>query len=243
MFSKDQILDEIRKCAKENGGRPLGLNLFMQKTGIPHSYWNGAYWARWNDAIREAGLPPNDKQQSIYSDDEILRMMCELTIRLGHIPTVAEMILEKRSNPDFPDKLVVKRRFGNRDDRILRIAEFSSKDERFRFIYELCLPHISGSASPSTEAEKSSVSTGYVYLIRSGKNYKIGRTNDVGRRIYDIRLQLPQKAELIHQIETDDPKGIEAYWHQRFADQRLNGEWFSLTQKDIAAFKRRRKFM
>ncbi len=83
---------------------------------------------------------------------------------------------------------------------------------------------------------------GFVYLLKSGKHYKIGHTFDVGRRKYELAIQLPEPVQLQHEIRTDDPVGIERYWHQRFEDCRLNGEWFQLSQADVAAF-RRRKFM
>jgi len=60
-------------------------------------------------------------------------------------------------------------------------------------------------------------------MLKSGRFYKVGRTNDLGRREYEIGLQLPEKATTVHTIRTDDPVGIEAYWHKRFAERRKNG--------------------
>lgn len=83
---------------------------------------------------------------------------------------------------------------------------------------------------------------GCVYLMKSGRFYKIGRTNAVGRRERELAIQLPEKVRLVHSIRTDDPAGIEEYWHKRFHERRKNGEWFEPSTDDVAAF-RRRKFM
>lgn len=79
-----------------------------------------------------------------------------------------------------------------------------------------------------------------MYLLKHGQHYKIGRTNDTARRRREVSLLLPEELEHVHVIETDDPEGIEAYWHRRFAAKRIRGEWFTLISEDVAAFKRRR---
>jgi hypothetical protein len=76
--------------------------------------------------------------------------------------------------------------------------------------------------------------------MKSGRYYKIGRSNWAEKRSYEVQLQLPEKLKLVHKIKTDDPVGIEAYWHQRFNEKRKRGEWFDLSIENVRAFRRRR---
>ncbi len=94
--------------------------------------------------------------------------------------------------------------------------------------------HEGGDTAETSDGE----ALGYVYLQRHGGDYKIGRTKSLNRRSREVQLELPQTVEPIHSILTDDPSGVEAYWHARFAEKRTRGEWFKLTKGDVAAFRR-----
>ena len=92
------------------------------------------------------------------------------------------------------------------------------------------------------DSKETDLQFGFVYLMKSGHYYKIGRSNFVERRNYELGTKLPEDLKIIHKIKTDDPGGIEAYWHNRFEVKRKKGEWFDLSPGDVKAFKRR-KFM
>lgn len=58
-MTKLYILQEIKRTTQANGGKPLRKRQFESQTGITRSEWFGVYWARWSDALREAGRAPN----------------------------------------------------------------------------------------------------------------------------------------------------------------------------------------
>lgn len=50
---------------------------------------------------------------------------------------------------------------------------------------------------------------GYVYLLRSGRSYKIGKSNDPSRRYREIRLELPDEPTRFIQFQRTIPPGSE----------------------------------
>jgi hypothetical protein len=213
----------------------------LSVTGIKRTDWMGRYWLRWGDALREAGYQPNAFAAAV-PEEELLAKLAALTRDLGHFPIDAEVKLRARSDPDFPGHTTF-RRLGHTRGRAEKLQAFCL-DRGEADVAALCLPVLETlAAKPESQEEASPEEDfGTVYLMKSGRYYKIGRTNALGRREREIALQLPSKVDVVHSIRTDDPIGIEAYWHHRFRDRRANGEWFNLTPQDVAAF-RRRKFM
>ena len=242
---KEFILQEIRRCAAENGDVPLGLDRFEAETGINPNNWRGRYWVTWSDAVVEAGFRPNMMQQRNLDDYGLLRRLAMITRKLGHFPTHSEINFEHHSNRDVPTGKTFRERLGYKGAQIDVLRAFVEGTPEFADVAVLLpdAPEEQVVEAPEGDADASQPVAGYVYLVRSGTYYKIGRSNDPGRRTYEVRLQLPEKLKVVHTIETDDAVGIERYWHERFKNRRCNGEWFLLAKVDVAAFKRRRAFM
>jgi hypothetical protein len=102
--NKEHILQEIKRTAKENGGVALGMKKFRQETGIKIGDWLGRHWTRWGDAIREAGLTPN-QMKTAYDESLLMEKYIALTRELGKLPVRPDMQLKLRCDPDFPDPL------------------------------------------------------------------------------------------------------------------------------------------
>jgi len=60
-MDKDLILNEIRRTANLNNGKPLGWRRFESETGIKTWHWQ-QHWALFSDAQRAAGFAPNEKK-------------------------------------------------------------------------------------------------------------------------------------------------------------------------------------
>jgi hypothetical protein len=240
-MEKEHIIEEIIRTANENGGIPLGVRKFASETGIKISDWYGKYWAKWGNAIKEAGYEPNTFQEA-YASELLIKKLIELIREIGKFPTDGELRLKTNNDKTFPSEKAF-RRIGNTQERAKEIVEYCKKYSELSDVLDIVLPMCSPEKdSNDSEMEKSVENFGFVYLMKSGKHYKIGRSSSAGRREYELKLLLPEKVEVIHKIKTDDPVGIEAYWHKRFEDKRKSGEWFELAGPDVKAFKRR-KFM
>jgi hypothetical protein len=238
-MDKQLILAEIRRTAKENGNRPLGVQRFAAETGIREADWHGKLWARWGDALREAGFEANTLVEA-YESDFLLEKYIELTRELGRFPVKAELQMKARRDRSFPSHNTF-RRFGGKTALIRKVKLYCETHRGYDDVIKMC-SSIPPDSSKHQEPEKRAreIVLGYVYLAKSGRYFKIGQTNAVGRRERELVIQLPEKLSIVHKIITDDPLGIERYWHKRFESKRANGEWFALSSDDVAAFRRRK---
>ena len=241
-MNKKHIIDEIKRTAEKNNGIPLGKRTFESQTGIKESDWFGKYWARWGDAVKEAGFLPNELRTA-YDEDWLIEQFITLIKEIKKFPVTGDLRLKSRNTKNFPESETFNR-LGTTVTRANKIIEYCDRKSCYQDVIEICRNYISSvSKKDSAESENIENEIGFVYLLQHGsrREYKIGKTFNPIRREGEISLLLPEKIEPIHYIETDDPSGIEAYWHNRFKDKKKQGEWFELSASDVKAFKKWKK--
>jgi hypothetical protein len=234
-MSKERIIDQIRRTAAENGGVPLGYRTFIDVTGIGTAQWRGKYWRSWSEAVQEAGFAPNRPKEP-HGREVLILALTKLTAKLGRFPTQADAMLEKRAEPTFPSMSAFDRHLGKRAEMIELVRRYATAHPEYCAVIGV-LPEANDAETDDESAERTD---GAVYMLKLGRHYKVGKSFRVPQRHQEIAIELPEKPEVVHVITTDDPNGIEKYWHRRFAAKHTNGEWFALTREDVRAFKRRR---
>lgn len=249
MKDKRYIIGEIQRTAESNGGEPLGQRAFEKATGISRHQWKGRYWVRWPDALSEAGFKPLEGTPA-FDVEDIIEEIAKLIRKYGRYPVEAEILFEKRGNGNerIPSPGVLRSELGRKPEAIKRIIEYCSPIEDLADVIAILSkdsdgPEISINDGMPYSSARQARASGYVYLVKSGKLYKIGCTENHWRRKSELHKQTAEGISEVHTIAAiDDAPGIEKYWHDRFADKRQHGEWFDLSPEDIGAF-RKRKWM
>lgn len=236
-MNPEEITREIRRLAQENGGKPLGERLFLANSGLKRSQLWAASFGSYSEALVAAGYSKNKLNPA--SDREfVLAALVDLIRRIRRFPAKGHIKAARAKDKSFPSYEAFVTVAGGAFSNLPSVALEYCKSHGIHDLDGL-IPRRARRTAQESKKEAPAVA-GYVYLVAHGQHFKIGRSNDTTRRRREISLLLPEELRHVHIIETDDPEGIEAYWHRRFALKRLRGEWFQLTKEDVAAFKRRK---
>ncbi|MBK8631425.1 MAG: GIY-YIG nuclease family protein [Sphingomonadales bacterium] len=185
----------------------------------------------------QRSLEANTFEKIPYDEEDILTAIAQACFALNRWPSPNDLRLYGRQHPGFPSTTTIEKRFPKRVLLVEAMREWSLESKNYS--YAAVADMLPVPVEKKLE-NRENLKFGHVYLLRAGEYYKIGQSADLEKRVKAINVALPDKATLDHAIATDDPSGIEAYWHRRFADRRMNGEWFKLSKSDVLAFKRRK---
>jgi hypothetical protein len=237
--NRDQILQAVKDAAHMESIGTIGQGRFTTVTGICEAEWK-YYWPRWNDVLAEAGLALGFKVKKL-DDTELVAALIPLIRERGKWPAPADFRIYGRQHPGFPDYTTFRNR-GNKAILVCLLLKYCTDKSEFNDIVKVCEP-LTAVDQEDEKFDSQERIKGYVYLMKSGQFYKIGKSKSPDRRRSEIALLLPHDTKTVHVIATDDPDGIEQYWHQRFKDKHHRGEFFRLTNADVQAFKRRKDYM
>ena len=179
MTTRQEILQAIKRTAV--AGRALGQGGFSSATGIKEHQWR-KHWTRWNQAVVEAGFLPNTLTPK-YADETLGTCLAGLARSLGIMPVKGDIDHKKAADPTCPSYEAFGRWKGSGT---LASALHSFRGDRADLsdIAAMCQSK-AASSPPARTTARDRVVKGYVSLKRygrSGRDWKIGKTEDVRRR-------------------------------------------------------------
>jgi len=72
----------------------------------------------------------------------------------------------------------------------------------------------------------------YFYVIKNEGNYKLGFTSNIKKRYNNYKSHLGF-VDIIYIYKGHDSNNIESYFHDKFKNKRVIGEYFNLTKEDV----------
>lgn len=81
---------------------------------------------------------------------------------------------------------------------------------------------------------------GYVYFISDGTAVKIGVSRSYATtRICTLQMGNPRQLQMVSAIPANDPEGLESSIHRYLDENHIRGEWYSMTEEDLAWVRKR----
>jgi hypothetical protein len=104
-YDRETLLEMLREAIAELGRTPVGREL--AELGLPWAATYAKHFGSWAAALAELGLEP--KGNTRYGRDELLDVLRDLDVELGHAPSQAEL----RERERLPHPSTYKYRFGS----------------------------------------------------------------------------------------------------------------------------------
>lgn len=169
-MNKQYILDEIKRTAEADDGTPLGIKAFLRETGIKKSDWCGKFWARWGDALSEAGFSPNQMQDA-FPNEFLIEKYIGLIRELGHFPVEGELRLKARRDPEFPSHGTFAR-LGSKQQLAVMTITYCEGREGYDDVVSVCRPFTTPPKQSVRDESLAEEVMGFVYLLQSGRYFK-----------------------------------------------------------------------
>lgn len=235
--SRQEIIRELHECKEEIGHTPSEES-FYKYARISKTILQKNGWVNYGKLVEEEGLKPNVFDKTKYSDEQLCKMIIFLIRDLKKWPSRDEIDTKHYQDPLVPMSSTFYNRFNLAAGIAEAVLNYIDGKSGYEDIIRIC-KEAKTKFKRYTNENKSTLVPGDVYLGFQNGHYKIGFASDTERRIGQHSLYGPESMKLIHKIETDDARGIEAYWLNRFKDKSTSGrtEWFKLSKSDIKAFK------
>ena len=135
----------------------------------------------------EAGFSPQ-QMTTAYDDRLLIEKFVTFIRELGHFPIIPELRMKARNDKNFPSDVTFFSRWGTKRQAANKIDEYCKQHKGHEHVLVLCQPILESEPQTEEAEEIDDVTMGYIYLIKSGRYYKIGRSNAVGRREYELSV-------------------------------------------------------